>query len=173
MDHPRRAGTTGSSRKSAKSESEATWPFLADFSPEYARPGLDRTRYERLWQEAWLVTRRMFLETRRLAGSAGAKFAILYVPTPVQVDPEHRRRAEREFPGLPFDHTRLNRELDRFCATHGIPLLDPLDAFVAANRERPVYYQLEDRHWNADGHAVATRELARFLDREGLIPSPP
>ena len=149
------------------------WPFLSGFSPEYAAPGLDRVRYERLWDEAWLVTRRMILETRRLARSAGAEFAILYVPTIVQVDPERRRRAEHEFSGLPFDHTRINRALARFCAAHRIPLLDPLDAFVAANRERPVFYQIEDHHWNAEGHAVATRELARFLDREGLIPSAP
>ncbi|MCH7709224.1 MAG: hypothetical protein IH884_12105, partial [Myxococcales bacterium] len=149
------------------------WPFLSGFSPEYAAPGLDRVRYERLWDEAWLVTRRMILETRRLARSAGAEFTILYVPTIVQVDPERRRRAEHAFSGLPFDHTRINRALARFCAAHQISLLDPLDAFVAANRERPVFYQLEDHHWNAEGHAVATRELARFLDREGLIPSAP
>ena len=148
------------------------WSFLSDFSPEHAAPGLDEQRYERLWKDAWLVTRRMILEARLLAHGAGAEFAILYVPAMVQVDPGHRRRVEQEFPDLPFDHTRLNRALARFCAEHRIPLLDPLDAFVAANRERRLFYQIEDRHWNAEGHAVAARELAHFLDREGLIPRP-
>jgi len=26
------------------------WPFLSGFSPEHAAPGLDRTRYKRLWR---------------------------------------------------------------------------------------------------------------------------
>lgn len=146
------------------------WPFLSDFSPEFASPKLDRSRYDEVWGKAWRITRRMILETQRLARSAGAEFAILYVPNRVQVDPEHRRRAEREFPGLPFDLTRLNRELARFSAAHGIPLLDPLDAFIGENSQRLLFHQFEDRHWNADGHEVATRELVRFLDREALIP---
>jgi len=146
------------------------WPFLSDFSPEFASPKLDRSRYDEVWEDAWRITRRMILETQRLARSAGAEFVILYVPTPVQVDPEYRRRVEREFPGLPFDHTRLNRELARFSAEHGIPLFDPLDAFIAENSQRLLFHQFEDRHWNADGHEVATRELVRFLDREALIP---
>lgn len=140
------------------------WPFLREVSdPDAAR----------LWDDAWTSTRRLLLEIDRVARSAGARFAVLIVPTPMQVDARVLAAVEAAYPELDFDPLRINRELDRFCAEAGIPLLDPTAALAREEAAgRPMYYRLEDRHWNASGQRFATDLLAEFLVERGLVPSP-
>jgi len=126
----------------------------------------------RLWDEAWMATRRLLLEIDRVSHAAGARFAVLIVPTQFQVDPRALASVQAEYPGLDFDPLRINRELADFCADAGIPLLDPVDAFAREEAAgRPMYYALEDRHWNAAGQSLATDLLADFLVERGLVPS--
>lgn len=134
-------------------------PFLATLSPEA----------ERLWDEAWLVTKRLLIETDRVARGAGARLVVLLVPADFQVVPQAQAAVRAAFPDAPLDLLRINRELAAFCAEQGIPFLDPTPEFSRVQAEgRPVYYALEDRHWNADGHALATELLAAFLEERGL-----
>jgi hypothetical protein len=139
------------------------WPFLREVSdPDVAR----------LWQEAWTATRRLLLEIDHVSRSAGARFAMLVVPTQLQVDLRTRASVQTAYPDLHFDPLRINRELERFCAEAGIPLLDPTPALAREEAAgRPVYYVLEDHHWNAAGQALATDLLAEFLVERSLVPS--
>jgi lysophospholipase L1-like esterase len=126
----------------------------------------------RLWDEAWMATRRLLLEIDRVSHAAGARFAVLIVPTQFQVDPGALAAVQAAYPDLDFDPLRINRELADFCADAGIPLLDPVAAFAREEAAgRSTYYALEDRHWNAAGQALATDLLAEFLVERGLVPS--
>lgn len=139
------------------------WPFLREVSDPAAA---------RLWDEAWTTTRRLLLEIDRVARAAGARFAVLIVPPPLQVDARSLAAAQAAYPELDFDPLRINRELDRFCAQAGIPLLDPTPALASEESAgRPVYYALEDHHWNAAGHALVTDLLAEFLAERSLVPA--
>jgi lysophospholipase L1-like esterase len=141
------------------------WPFLREVPDAHAA---------RLWEEAWLVTRRLLVEIDRVARAAGARFAVLIVPADYQVDPRALAGVQAAHPELAFEPLRINRELAAFCAGAGIPLLDPTPAIEREQAEgRPMYYSLEDRHWNAAGQALATELLAEFLDARGLVPSAP
>ena len=128
---------------------------------------------EDVWDEAWLVTQRLILETQRLAASHGARFALLIVPTNFQVERDSLRDLEAAFPSLDFDSTRINRALARFASSSGVPILDLTDSFVEANEREPasLYHQREDKHWNAQGHELAAAELERFLERQGWLPA--
>ncbi len=138
------------------------WPFLREVSDPHAA---------RLWEEAWLATRRLLLELDRVAGSAGARFAVLIVPAQFQADARVLRAVEEAHPDLELDPLRINRELERFCAEAGIPLLDPTPALAREEAAgRPMYYAIEDHHWNADGQALATGLLAEFLIERDLVP---
>lgn len=140
------------------------WPFLREVSDAGAA---------RLWDEAWTTTRRLLLEIDRVARSAGARFAVLIVPAPLQVEADVLADARAAWPDLDFDPLRINRELARFCAQAGIPLLDPTAALAREEAAgRPVYYELEDHHWNAAGQALATDLLAEFLVARDLVPPP-
>jgi lysophospholipase L1-like esterase len=137
-------------------------PFLAPDEEDPGRPA---------WDTAWTVTRRLLLEMRDVARGAGARLVVLLVPAKLQVEADFRARAALLQGGLAFDETRLNRDLARFAREHAIPLLDPTPVLVAESERGPrLYYQLEDHHWNARGHEIATRELVRFLDAGGLLP---
>jgi lysophospholipase L1-like esterase len=138
------------------------WPFLARVPlPEAARA----------WDEAWLVTRRLLLEMDRVARGAGARFAILVVPTHYQVAPGDLAALAERHPELAFDVDKLGRELAGFASSAGIPLLDPTPELRASYESGTrVYYWLEDRHWNAAGHALVADRLAGFLDAQGLLP---
>ncbi len=139
------------------------WPFLRELSdPEAAR----------LWHEAWTATRRLLLEIDRVSHAAGARFAVLIVPTQFQVDLGARAAVQAAYPDLDFDPLRINRELERFCADAGIPLLDPTPALAREQAAgRPMYYALEDHHWNVAGQALVTDLLAEFLAERSLVPS--
>ena len=139
------------------------WPFLREVSDPHAA---------RLWDEAWTATRRLLLEIDRAARAAGARFAVLVVPTQFQVDARALAALRAAYPDLELDPLRINRELDRFGAEAGIPLVDPTPALAREDGAgRPMYYALEDHHWNAAGQALATDLLAEFLVERGLVPS--
>jgi hypothetical protein len=141
------------------------WPFLREVAdPDAAR----------LWEDAWLVTRRLLLEMDRVSRRAGARFAMLLVPADFQVDARARAALEAAYPERALDLLRINREIAAFAAQAGIPLLDPTPAFAREHAAgRPMYYAIEDHHWNAAGHELATGLLAELLDERGLLPQPP
>lgn len=91
--------------------------------------------------------------------------AAMLVPDIVQLD-DARWRATLEHLGLvgaDRDPRQPNRLLVERLERHGVPTLDLIDAFdVAFDRGEPLYFPT-DRHWTVEGHALAGRELARFL----------
>ncbi len=141
------------------------WPFRREVAD---------AQMARLWREAWFVTRRLLLEADRVARAAGARLVLLLVPTEFQVDPRALEAGVAAYPGIELDPLRINRELAAFAAGAGIPLLDPTPALAAEQAAgRPIYYAIEDHHWNAAGHALVTQLLAKFLDERGLLPPAP
>jgi lysophospholipase L1-like esterase len=140
------------------------WPFLRE---------VPDARAAALWQEAWLVTRRLLLEIDRRARGSGARLVLFLVPIEFQVDPRVLAPVREAHPELDFDPLRINRELAAFASEAGIPLLDPTPELAREQAAgRPVYYRVEDHHWNAAGHALVAELLAGFLEAGSLLPQP-
>jgi len=149
---------------------EGTGPSTADPHVQYGWLFLDEFEGQSDWENAWFSTRRVLLETRRLSLDAGARFALLVVPTMFQVDDDLFDLVRDLNPKLSFDRMHINRELRDFCDEYDIAFFDPTPIFVEHARANESLYFRFDRHWNANGHALATEELIRFLDFEGLLP---
>jgi hypothetical protein len=133
------------------------WPFLESLESA-------------VWDEAWLVTRRLIIEMREISNRAGASFVVMVVPAKLQVEPAFRALAEAQHAGVRFDEHQINRALASFCREKQILLYDPTPEFAARSASGEVlYHQLEDHHWNAAGHELAARSLRAFLDQVGLI----
>ena len=58
-----------------------------------------------------------------------------------------------------------NQLLAEFCASENIPMLDLTDALQEKAESGTAVYFPDDGHWNATGHEVVARELARFLQK--------
>lgn len=101
-------------------------------------------------------------EMRRETEAAGASFAVALAPSSAHtyLDP---------IPPLEAKRFQVIRD---FGARESVPVLDLVPAFREAARaggRTDLHYPL-DKHWNAAGHEVAARELARLLGRLKLIP---
>jgi lysophospholipase L1-like esterase len=98
---------------------------------------------------------------------SGALFAVLVFPLAYQMDPGYPHRPQAAW--------------ERYCHERGwacLDLLPSLRAGAPARRgdEDPDGYGplwLDAWHLSPAGHAVAAREIERFLDREGLLPPLP
>ena len=99
-------------------------------------------------------------------------FADFTVPSKIEVDAAFRARYEKRFPRLEFDAERTNRPVESFCGKRDIPFLDLRQELLAAVEagSGSLHHGITDRHWNRDGHRVATEALIEFLDEHGLIP---
>ena len=119
-------------------------------------------------EQGWRLTQESLLQARDLVEAAGAKFAVVMVPSKEEVywhllaprldDPEGMHMLEP------------SRRLAEFCRQEGIPYLDLQDRMAAAAQQGQVLYLTYDAHWNPAGHALAAEILNAFLKEQDLLP---
>jgi hypothetical protein len=92
-----------------------------------------------------------------------------------QLRQSNRRRLARGVSRLPYDKAQVtadaihnnrlaqNQLLADFCTSEKIPMLDLTTALQEKAESGTAVYFPDDVHWNATGHEVAAKELARFL----------
>ena len=118
-------------------------------------------------EEAWRVTEALLAATRDEAEAAGARFVLVNIPAPWELDPPFWDRM-RWFFGLPpegWDLDRPNRRLAEIAARGDIAYLDLRPTLQRALDDQPRLYHQIDGHWTAAGHDVA----ARTLVQSGLV----
>ncbi|MFN2508049.1 MAG: hypothetical protein ABR589_04680 [Chthoniobacterales bacterium] len=153
---------------------------FAFFPPYLQKLGAARAELEST--RGWELARTSLMQLNSDCAQKGSTFVLMLVPSKDQVywplaeasfAPAELQRAVDfycRFNKMPLriDDVRnhrlaINELLRDFCASKGIPMLDLTDALereLAAGRE--VFFP-DDTHWNATGHDVAARELAKFL----------
>jgi hypothetical protein len=104
----------------------------------------------------------------------GARFALVYIPTRMEVDDGSWRSSVARYGLDPagWDRARLARALEEFGRQARYPVLDLTPALRdAISLWSGHTYHAHDSHWNAHGHAVAAREVERFLRSLGWLPA--
>jgi lysophospholipase L1-like esterase len=123
---------------------------------------------ERAWQE----TASLVEELRDTAQQAGARLVLLHLPLRYQIDDElWQRMCERHGyadPEADYDRGATAKRLGAVAAELGIPILDLAHAFAEEEDLAGLYFPI-NKHFSAQGHAVAGRAIAAFLEREGLL----
>jgi hypothetical protein len=127
----------------------------------------------RVWSDAWAVTQAVLLKFRDDAQAAGARFAVMTIPTAEQIDPAAQHEIETRL-GRALDWDRPDALLVPFAKEHGIPMLALAPTFREAYaRSGETLYGFggggNHGHWNERGHALAATTLLEFLEREGLL----
>ena len=119
-----------------------------------------------LWRDAWKVTEALVGRLAEEATAHGARFLLVSIGTPEQVEDDLGRRTLAVLPpGADLD--RPDRRLQAVCDARGIPCLflaEPLRREEASSGTR--LYGFGERrggHWNAAGHRAAARAIEAFL----------
>jgi len=94
---------------------------------------------------------------------------VVIAPMGAQVEPvpaEYAAQVGARFfgGGKRIEYLGYQQRVSAYCRSKGIPYLDLLPAFRAANPSgRRWLYLPRDQHWTVAGHALAAGEIARYL----------
>ncbi|MEY2519948.1 MAG: hypothetical protein QOF24_1707 [Verrucomicrobiota bacterium] len=154
------------------------------FMPPYLQK-LASSRQEIERSCGWELARATLLRMRETCATHGSRLTVMFIPAKDEVywplverslGPEELQRAldfASSYNHMPLraadihaNRLAQNDLLRDFCAEANIPFLDLTPALEQnAAAGRAVYFS-DDAHWNAAGHDIAARELAKFLARE-------
>ena len=145
--------------------------------------GVDHVHYQVLAQEygpelekAWDVTRLLISELKNETECHGAKLAAISIPFREQV---YEDLLESYFSGFgtgkrEWDVNKPDRILSTFLDDEAIPFLQLFPDFKKAAETTPLYYGLDadvqDGHWNANGHYLAGQIIRDWLVINNLVP---
>lgn len=149
------------------------WSYLADFDEDYAMGGRTRADYERLWGDAWDVTKALIRDMQAQSRAMGAGFGLFVSTSKLQGDPATQARVLDAFPGVELDVGKIDREIEQFAREIGapfIPVLPDMQA-AAADTQHPLFFGFEDEHWTVAGNRVVAEALAKGLRANGLLPA--
>ena len=127
------------------------------------------------WKEGWEITNQLFGKLKARTDAMGVPLAVMAIPDSPQLSETEWREmvgGHRVTRGR-AELTAPNQQLAQITARYGLPLLDVLPVLQqeSGGQPRRFYFQT-DQHWNRDAHAIAARELERFLTERGLVPAP-
>jgi lysophospholipase L1-like esterase len=119
-----------------------------------------------VWEEAWRVTDALIGRLAEEVAAHGARFALVSVGTPEQVEDDLGRTMLQALPAG-VDLERPDRRLRAICDAREIPclFLAPHLHAVEASSGARLYGFGERRggHWNAAGHRAAAQAIEAFL----------
>ena len=127
------------------------------------------------FKDGWTITDQLFGRMKARTDQMGVPLAAFIIPDSPQLnEPAWRtwigdgrvRRGRAEL-------TAPNQQLAAIAERRGFPILDLLPILTQESGADPRrFYFQTDQHWNRDAHALAGRELERFLTERGLVPAP-
>ena len=145
-----------------------------EFAPDRT-PALIVAWYDDGWEERWRTTEGILEYVTREGRFGATEVIVVYVPSSLQVEKTIQVLVERfaaqdtRYAEFREDPDRPQRLLRRFCAEHGVPLIDPTPALREASRESPAY-NLREGHMNAFGSGQLALEIHRWLVARGDLP---
>jgi hypothetical protein len=129
-----------------------------------------RRNYDSRWEDAWLQTEALLLETRKASREVGAhSYFLVSASTPQGVHgaDEGLQILERSYPAMKNFSWNLDgpdQRLGEFSEKNGIPSLLLENPFRRLTREQGVELHWKiDGHWNATGNDLAGRLIGEFI----------
>jgi hypothetical protein len=143
---------------------------------DLSEPGLDDKVFvepsDPAWEEAWTITERLIVAFHKEATARGARFLTVVLTNGATVYPdESLRRRYTAFLGVP-DLFYPERRIQRLGAKNGFEVLALAPEMQRqADTTRTFFHGFANTHlgfghWNAAGHEVAGKLIARYLCRK-------
>lgn len=148
-------------------------PYLTEFAPEYTPADSGPRDYQALWKEGWDVTKALILAIRAHSNALNAEFAMVSIPSDVQMKPGAKEGFQKRFPKLKIDDTRGDQELKTFGESNGIAVLDARTPLIKARAAgtTDLHYTVFDSHMKPIAHEIMAKSLAQQLVARKLVPS--
>ncbi|MCU0241136.1 MAG: SGNH/GDSL hydrolase family protein [Vicinamibacteria bacterium] len=148
------------------------WPVL-----ERTEPGVELRVYEREppleAANAWAHTVSLLRALKTEVEARSARLMVVYIPSKMEVSDENWEltRLTQRIDEPAWDRRAVVRRLAEAGRTSGFPVLDLTDPLRRAQtRFWGGPYHAAGGHWNALGHRIAAREVARKLAELGWLP---
>ena len=137
---------------------------------------------DEVWKEAWRITDALIIAMNEEVLRARARFVLVTLTTPIQVDPDVAKREETQRALGASDLFYTERRLRQLGKRFGFPVITLAEELQAAAVQRHVYFHgfantaFATGHYNERGHEIVadilTRELVPFLpeSRHGKAP---
>jgi hypothetical protein len=125
------------------------------------------------FKDGWEITGQLFGRLKARTDALGVPLAVFVIPDSPQLSEEQWRdlMGDRRVSRGRADIAAPNKQLGAIAERYGLPLLDLLPVLERESGSDPRrFYFQTDQHWNRDAHALAARELERFLVERGLVP---
>jgi len=145
----------------------------ATFDPTLNRKkAVSADQYQRMWDDAWTTMDKTVAEIKSLAEDHGARLAMVTVPSKLEVESEYLKLVKKTYPGMTFDPDRAEQHLMQMGTSHEIPTLGLVKAFRETYESSgiPLFYSIDDSHWNVAGHYLAAQRVAQWLCNQTLVP---
>ena len=119
----------------------------------------------------WRLLEATLREFRKVAAAEGARLYVLMIPDMYQTWPSYYETTARRYGYDPaaYDLEKPNRKLTALCEELEIACLDLLPLMRDRMEAGDELYYRRDRHWTAEGHAVAARALRADLERRDWL----
>jgi hypothetical protein len=115
------------------------------------------------WKEAWKITEAILLMMRDEISRQGAQFYVVVLTNNVQVGPDMKvLKQVAKYPGIE-DLSYPDHRIEKFCQSHGIPVLLLVSYFQAYASQHHEFLHLGPGHWNQKGHCLAGEIIAQWL----------
>jgi len=125
-------------------------------------------------ERAWEATGAALSGLGEMARARRLRVLVVIIPMKHQVSDRVWERVRSHYgvlsaTGAAFERDRPQRIVSDLCARAGLPSLDLLAGLREEAADGTELYWPRDQHFNATGHAVAARLIARHLEREHLL----
>jgi hypothetical protein len=120
--------------------------------------------------EMWARTAAILKALKGATEADGARLLLFYIPDRSEVNDRAWELTRAMYSlGPRWSRDRVLERMKKTAAEIDVPLVDPREPLRAAEQgSTPAHFQ-EDGHWTEVGHAIAAREIAAALAREGML----
>lgn len=121
--------------------------------------------------EMWRRTSAILAALKADVAARGARLVLFYIPDRTEVNDQVYETVLESWENARkgWRRDKVFKRMQEVCASLGLPLVDPRDAFRVADASGGGAFFPKDGHWTEAGHATAGHEIARFLRQEGIV----
>ena len=128
--------------------------------------------YGQEWEEAWQITKALFLAIDEESKNKDADFLLVKLVNRVQLNPSEFENQLKKYSGsedFNWDLEKPEKILREFTSENDINYLELLPGFKEKYTQPTDFHYQLDAHWNENGHALAADLIYEKLVAEELI----